>query len=97
MEMPSLYFRGHYISNESPKVGLEDLVQLHLCYTEAKLSSLYCHMGQNDCHAPLPSLTLLANPNRFRGAKPYTGTLYFLIFYFLYLLYLMHITKPIHM
>ena len=28
------------------------------------------------CHAPDPSPTRLANPNRFRGAKPYTGTPY---------------------
>ena len=29
------------------------------------------------CHAPDPGSTRLANPNRFRGAKPYTGTLFF--------------------
>ena len=34
------------------------------------------------CHAPIPGLTRLANPNRFRGAKPYTGTLYLFFFFF---------------
>ena len=33
--------------------------------------------GQRMCHAPDPGPTRLANPNRFRGAKPYTGTPYF--------------------
>ena len=30
------------------------------------------------CHAPIPDLTRLANPNRVRGARTYTGTLYLL-------------------
>ena len=33
------------------------------------------------CHAPDPGPTRLANPNRFRGAKPYTGTPYLFIFF----------------
>ena len=33
------------------------------------------------CHAPIPGPTRLADPNRARGARPYTGTLY-LIFFF---------------
>ena len=37
------------------------------------------------CHAPIPGPTRLANPNRFRGAKPYTGTLYLFFFSELYL------------
>ena len=32
------------------------------------------------CHAPDPGSTRLANPNRFRGVKPYTGTPYFFFF-----------------
>ena len=28
------------------------------------------------CHTPIPGPTLLADPNRVRGARPYTGTLY---------------------
>ena len=28
------------------------------------------------CHAPVPSPTRLADPNRVRGARPYTRTLY---------------------
>ena len=35
------------------------------------------------CHVPIPGPTRLANPNRFRGAKPYTGTSYFFFFFFL--------------
>ena len=36
-----------------------------------------------DCHTPDPGPTRLANPNRFRGTKPYTGTPhYFILFYF---------------
>ena len=36
------------------------------------------------CHTPIPNPTRLANPNRFRGAKPYTGTpcYFFLIIFF---------------
>ena len=33
------------------------------------------------CHTPFPGPTRLADPNRVRGARPYTGTLY-LIFFF---------------
>ena len=29
-----------------------------------------------DCHTPIPGSTRLADPNRVRGARPYTGTLY---------------------
>ena len=32
------------------------------------------------CHAPIPGPTRLADPNRFRGAKPYTRTLYLFFF-----------------
>ena len=32
------------------------------------------------CHTPIPSPTRLADPNRFRGARPYTGTLYLIFF-----------------
>ena len=52
-----------------------------------------CRYGVDDhltwkhpCHAPIPGSTRLANPNRFRGAKPYTGTPYiyiYIIFFFL--------------
>ena len=31
-------------------------------------------------HAPIPGPTRLADPNRFRGVKPYTGTLYLFFF-----------------
>ena len=36
------------------------------------------------CHAPIPGSTRLANPNRFRGATPYTytGTSFFFFFFF---------------
>ena len=33
------------------------------------------------CHAPDPGPTRLANPNRFRGANPYTGTPFFFLFF----------------
>ena len=36
------------------------------------------------CHAPNPGPTRLTNPNRFRGAKPYTGTPYFFDFFFFF-------------
>ena len=32
------------------------------------------------CQAPIPSLTRLADLNRFQGAKPYIGTLYLFFF-----------------
>ena len=32
------------------------------------------------CHAPIPGPTRLADPNRFRGVRPYTRTLYFSFF-----------------
>ena len=31
-------------------------------------------------HTPIPGPTRLADPNRFRGARPYTGTLYLIFF-----------------
>ena len=34
-----------------------------------------------NCHTPDPGPTRLANPNRFRGAKPYTGTFFFFFFF----------------
>ena len=40
------------------------------------------------CHAPDPGPTRLANPNRFRGAKPYTRTAYLFIYFFLSLTYI---------
>ena len=33
------------------------------------------------CHAPIPDPTLLADPNRVRGARPYTETLYLFFFF----------------
>ena len=32
--------------------------------------------AKQDCHAPIPGPTRLADPNRVRGARPYTETLY---------------------
>ena len=32
------------------------------------------------CHTPIPGPTRLADPNRVRGARPYTGTLYLIFF-----------------
>ena len=32
------------------------------------------------CHTPIPGPTRLANPNRVRGAIPYTRTLYLIFF-----------------
>ena len=34
----------------------------------------------NFCHAPIPGPTRLVDPNRVRGARPYTGTLYLIFF-----------------
>ena len=34
------------------------------------------------CHTPIPGPTRLANPNRFQGARPDTGTLYLFFFFF---------------
>ena len=34
------------------------------------------------CHTPDPGPTRLANPNRFRGAKPYAGTPHYYYFFF---------------
>ena len=39
----------------------------------------------NTCHAPIPGPTRLADPNRVRGARLYTGTLYrFFLFIYLF-------------
>ena len=40
------------------------------------------YIQQRVCHTPIPGQTRLADPNRVRGARPYTGTLY-LFFFFL--------------
>ena len=39
-------------------------------------------MSHQECDAPDPGPTRLENPNRFRGAKPYTGTPYYYFFFF---------------
>ena len=39
------------------------------------------YIQQRVCHTPIPGQTRLADPNRVRGARPYTGTLY--LFFFL--------------
>ena len=49
---------------------------------EIEKKSINKKMREEDCHAPIPGPTRLVNPNRFRGAKPYTGTLYFFFFFF---------------
>ena len=37
---------------------------------------------QHNCHAQIPSPTQLADPNRFRGTKPYIwDSLFFIIFF----------------
>ena len=41
----------------------------------------YAKFLRDLCHAPDPGPTRLANPNRFRGAKPYTGTPFFFFFF----------------
>ena len=38
--------------------------------------------GSRMCHTPDPSPTRLANPNQFRGAKPYAGTPHYFFFFF---------------
>ena len=38
--------------------------------------------GEVDYHALIPGPTRLADPNRGRGARPYTETLYFFFFFF---------------
>ena len=50
-------------------------------------SILHKLSNKTKCHAPIPGPTRLANLNRFRGAKPYTGTLYFFFFFSLSLTY----------
>ena len=40
----------------------------------------YEEANDESCHAPIPGLTRVVNPNRFRGAKPYTGTFFFFFF-----------------
>ena len=49
---------------------------MKLCYRLLLIRSL----DKQKCHAPIPGPTRLANPNQFRGAKPYTGTSYFFFF-----------------
>ena len=34
------------------------------------------------CHAPIPGPTQMEDPNRVRGARLYTGTLYFFFFFY---------------
>ena len=36
------------------------------------------------CHTPIPDPTRLADPNRVRGSRPYTGTLYLFFFFFVF-------------
>ena len=49
-----------------------------------KFSLDYCQYSRvctnGKCHTPIPGPTRLADPNRVRGARPYTGTLYLFFF-----------------
>ena len=52
---------------------------------KCKICSKLLSGGSNSgtsCHTLIPGPTRLADPNRVRGARPYTGTLY-LFFFFL--------------
>ena len=40
------------------------------------------YIQQRVCHTPIPGQTRLADPNRVRGARPYTGTLYLFFVFF---------------
>ena len=43
---------------------------------------LQTEVGKTLCHTPIPGPTRLADPNRFQGARTYTGTLYLIFFFF---------------
>ena len=60
---------------------LAKLVHVSTFFLEYKLYTMLLeHHLYKVCHAPIPGLTRLADPNRVRGARPYTGTLYFFFF-----------------
>ena len=45
-------------------------------------SSLQCNLNVYICHTPILGPTRLADPNRFWGARTYTGTLCLIFFFF---------------
>ena len=46
------------------------------------ISSTYnwANLSNGSCHTPIPGPTRLADPNRVRGVRPYTRTLYLIFF-----------------
>ena len=55
------------------------LLELGTCKNE--MSSIRAEaLKKKKCHTPLPGLTRLADPNRVRGARLYTVTLYLFFF-----------------
>ena len=67
-------------SAEEARDLIEDLTKCNM-----KAPSEFSRSIGRGCHAPDPGSTQLANPNRFRGVKPYTGTpylFYFILFFF---------------
>ena len=52
-------------------------VCVHVTHGTWKIESKF-EESERKCHAPILSLTRLADSNRVRGARTYTGTLYLL-------------------
>ena len=74
----------HGMENENPYTHIRKMKILYRVSPLLHSSSMVLHPSHshhNSCHAPIPGPTRLANLNRFRGAKPYIGTLYFFFFF----------------
>ena len=79
---PSDIYCGQHSENtmdNTPKILWTTLRYFHWIYSENTMDNP--SIFSLDCHASIPSPTQFANPNRVRGARPYTGTLY--LFFFL--------------
>ena len=68
-------FRPMKLTNDNPN---KDTPVLH------PKEILQGEVVNSRCHAPIPCPTRLVNPNWFRDAKPYTGTLYLFFFFFFF-------------
>ena len=64
------HFGDDYVATDMAKVRrFENGLKLSI---RGKILGL--HLQDMDCHAPIPGLTRLADPNRVRGARLRTGT-----------------------
>ena len=68
------------INDNAYKIYLPGEYNVSATFNVSDLSHFEVVSDSRTCHTPIPSPTRLEDPNRFRGARPYTMTLYLIFF-----------------